>query len=80
MATLEIAQKKRIKTLAFPLLGAGVVGLDKERVKKQIEKATRLFPEIKTILCLKKELNPEPHLIKKELNPVKKELNPGQPG
>jgi len=33
--------------------GDGVVGLDKERVKKQIKKAIQKFPKLKVILCLR---------------------------
>lgn len=53
VAALKIAQEKQVRTIAFPLLGAGVVGLDKNEVKKQIEKAAKLFPKLEVILCLK---------------------------
>lgn len=54
VAALEIAKQKQVKTIAFPLLGAGVVGLHKEKVKKQIEKAANKFPELEIILCLRR--------------------------
>ena len=53
VAALKIAKEKQIKSIAFPLLGAGVVGLDKNEVKKQLEKATKLFPELEVTLCLR---------------------------
>lgn len=53
VAALKIAKKKKLKSIAFPLLGAGVVGLEGKTVKKQIAKAAKLFPDSKVILCLK---------------------------
>lgn len=55
VAALEIAKEKKIKTIAFSLLGAGVVGLDKERVKAQLQKAEKLFPELEIVLCIKSQ-------------------------
>lgn len=52
VAALKIAKEKKFKKIAFPLLGAGVVGLDGEMVKKQIQKAEKLFPKLEIILCL----------------------------
>lgn len=54
IAALEIAKKKKIKTIAFPLLGAGYVGLSEEEIKKQLQKAEKLFPELEIILCIKR--------------------------
>lgn len=54
IAALEIAKKRKIKTIAFPLLGAGYVDLSEEEVKKQLLKAEKLFPEPEIILCIKR--------------------------
>lgn len=54
VAALKIAKEKGIKRVAFPLIGTGVVGLDKNEVKKQLQKAEKLFPEIEIILCIKR--------------------------
>jgi len=51
---LKISQQKKLKKIVFPLLGAGIVGLNGEAVKKQIEKAAKLFPDLEVILCLKR--------------------------
>lgn len=53
VAALKIAKEKKLTKIAFPLLGAGVVGLDGKKVKKQLQKAEKLFPELKIILYLK---------------------------
>lgn len=51
VAALKIANEKKIRKIAFPLLGTGVVGLDKNEVKKQLQKAEKLFPELEITLC-----------------------------
>ena len=52
---LKICQEKEVKSIAFPLLGAGVVGLPDKQVKQQIENAAKLFPEIEVILVLRRK-------------------------
>lgn len=54
IAALKTAKEKRLKKIAFPLLGTGYIGLDENGVKKQLEKAERLFPKLEIILCIKK--------------------------
>ena len=53
VSALKIAQEKRMKRVAFPLLGAGYVGLSESEVKKQLRRAEKLFSEIEVVLCIK---------------------------
>lgn len=55
VAALKICQERQIQSVAFPLLGAGVVGLPNKQVKQQIENAAKLFPEIEVILVLRRK-------------------------
>lgn len=52
-SALMRAKKLGLKSVAFPLLGAGVVKLSEEEVKVQIRKAAALFPSIEVTLCVK---------------------------
>ncbi len=44
-AALKLAREKGIKTLAFPLLGTGIGGLDKERVARIMLEAIKAAPD-----------------------------------
>jgi len=52
-AALEIANGLGLKSVAFPLLGAGVVGLPEKEIQKQIEKASQDYSSVEVTLCLK---------------------------
>lgn len=59
VAALKIAKKRKIKKIAFPLLGAGVVGLPKKEVVKTMKKAFEEFPELEITLCAFSEKDKE---------------------
>lgn len=51
---LKLAKKLKLKSVATPLLGTGVVGLDKKEVEKIISSISSLFPELEVILVKRK--------------------------
>ena len=52
-AALKMAQSLGLKSVAFPLLGAGVVGIPEEIAEEQIAKAADLFPDMQITLCVR---------------------------
>ena len=52
VATLEIARNTNCKSVAFPLLGAGVVGLPIDEVASVMKKAADSVPGIELILVV----------------------------
>ena len=48
--TFKLAQKLKLKSVATPLLGAGVVGLDKAEVEKILSEVSSQFPQLEVIL------------------------------
>ena len=50
---LEIARNSGFKKVAFPLLGAGVVGLPPTIVARNIKEIADSFPEVKVVLVIK---------------------------
>lgn len=52
LAALEIAKNTGCKSVTFPLLGAGVVGLPSVEVAKVMKEATASFPEIESTLVV----------------------------
>jgi len=48
---LARCREQGYKSIAFPLLGAGVVGLERVAVARAIAQATREFPELDIIIC-----------------------------
>ena len=49
-SALTLAQKLKLKSVATPLLGAGVVGLDKAEVEKILSEVSSQFPQLEVIL------------------------------
>lgn len=52
-AAFKLAKKLGCKSIALPLLGAGVVGLNKENVCKALEEASSQFSEISSFLVIR---------------------------
>jgi O-acetyl-ADP-ribose deacetylase (regulator of RNase III) len=50
-AALELCREMRLKRIAFPLLGAGIVGVPAREVALAMARAIYEFPEIETTLC-----------------------------
>ncbi|HEX7456372.1 MAG TPA: macro domain-containing protein [Candidatus Nanoarchaeia archaeon] len=55
LSALEIAKNTNCKKVAFPLLGAGVVGLPVEDVAKAMKEAADSIPEIESILVIRSQ-------------------------
>lgn len=43
---LDSATEKEVKNIALPRIGAGLGGLDWEKVKERIEKVSQIFPDV----------------------------------
>jgi len=50
-AALELAKELGHTSIAFPLLGAGVVGLPREEVARAMLRAIEEFPEMEVTVC-----------------------------
>jgi len=50
---LEYCKENNLKTIATPLLGTGVVGLDKEKVKEILKKIGEKFEDLEIIIVEK---------------------------
>jgi O-acetyl-ADP-ribose deacetylase (regulator of RNase III) len=47
---LEYCRENNFKTIATPLLGTGIVGLDKEKVKEMLKKIGKKFEDLEIII------------------------------
>jgi O-acetyl-ADP-ribose deacetylase (regulator of RNase III) len=50
-AALELCRKLGLKSAAFPLLGAGIVGVPAREVAEAMARAMAEFPDIESTLC-----------------------------
>jgi O-acetyl-ADP-ribose deacetylase len=50
-AALELCRELDLKTAAFPLLGAGIVGVPAREVAQAMARAMEEFPDIESTLC-----------------------------
>jgi O-acetyl-ADP-ribose deacetylase (regulator of RNase III) len=50
-SALELCREMGLKSIAFPLLGAGIVGVPAREVAGAMARAIGEFPEIETTLC-----------------------------
>jgi len=50
-AALELCRKLGLKSAAFPLLGAGIVGVPAREVAEAMARAMSEFPDIESTLC-----------------------------
>jgi O-acetyl-ADP-ribose deacetylase (regulator of RNase III) len=50
-STLQLCRKLRLKSVAFPLLGAGIVGVPAREVAAAMVRAINEFPDIESTLC-----------------------------
>ena len=50
-AALELCRELGLKSAAFPLLGAGIVGVPASQVAEAMARAINEFPDIETTLC-----------------------------
>jgi O-acetyl-ADP-ribose deacetylase (regulator of RNase III) len=50
-AALELCRELGLKSIAFPLLGAGIVGVPAREVAQAMARAIAEFPDVDTTLC-----------------------------
>ncbi len=50
-AALELCRELGLKSAAFPLLGAGIVGVPASQVAEAMARAMQQFPDIESTLC-----------------------------
>lgn len=51
---LKKAQEMSYQTIATPLLGAGVVGLEAEKVRKAIQEVAEKFPQLNVLVVIRR--------------------------